>query len=98
MNERTAGKAFEFKPYEARSRLRELVRKGLLREVQCPRERQVETTLDGPPRDVDGPLPRSFRRSVLFTRRRSGAPAREGSGGAQIQFLRAALERKTVTR
>ena len=56
MNERTAGAALGFKSYEVSSRLRELVRKGLLREIRCPRERRAEMTLDGF-KEVEGVWP-----------------------------------------
>jgi hypothetical protein len=56
MNARTAGAALGFKSYEVSSCLRELVRKGLLREIPCPREQRVEMTLDGF-KEVEGVWP-----------------------------------------
>jgi hypothetical protein len=48
MTERQAGKALGFNLLESRSRMRELVDRGLLREIKGPSERRVEVTSDGP--------------------------------------------------
>jgi len=47
VNVRQAGAQLGFQSHEARSRLRELVRRGLLCEVEGPRERRVQTDMDG---------------------------------------------------
>jgi hypothetical protein len=47
MDERTAGTALGFPPHEARFRVRDLVRRGLLRRVESPTEPRVELSMDG---------------------------------------------------
>jgi len=47
LDERTAGLALGFESYEARYRVRDLVRRGLLRRVESPPEPRVEMTFDG---------------------------------------------------
>jgi hypothetical protein len=47
MDERTAGMALGFESYEARGRVRDLVRRGLLRRVESPPEPRVEYSFDG---------------------------------------------------
>jgi hypothetical protein len=47
MDEATAGMALEFRSYEARYRLRDLVGRGLLRRFDSPHEVRVEWSFDG---------------------------------------------------
>ncbi len=75
MNERAAGEALGFKSYDADSKLRELVRRGLVREIPCPREPTTMMTFDGL-REAESPLPLCFggpfflREDVLAIRAR----------------------------
>jgi hypothetical protein len=81
MDERAAGKALGFPSSEARSRLRGLVNRGLLRRVESPLEPRVETSMDGA-REVEScwPLcsggPFFLREEVLALRRKT----MEGAG------------------
>jgi hypothetical protein len=83
LDERTAGRAFGFKPYEARCHLRDLVNRGLLRRVEGPREIGVDASLavlreleTNEPLCHGGPF--YLRDDVLALRRDASAGARDG--------------------
>jgi len=56
MDERTAGLALGFESHEARYRVRDLVRRGLLRRIESPPQPRVEISFDGA-REVESTWP-----------------------------------------
>ncbi|HET7539677.1 MAG TPA: hypothetical protein VFK05_07390 [Polyangiaceae bacterium] len=85
MDEATAGRALEFPSYEARYRLRDLVRRGLLRRVDSPHEVRVEWSLDGARAvETHWPLcagaPFFFREEVLALRQNAATVAAKIAG------------------
>jgi hypothetical protein len=101
MNARTAGEALGFKSHEASWRLRDLVKAGLLRQIESPLEPDTMTTFDGV-REVEGPTPLCWggpfflREDVLALRREALAVARETLINAPASVRQEARETPTA--
>jgi len=93
LDERTAGAALGFKSYEARSKLRDLVRCGLLRPIESPPQPNVTFTINGL-REAAGPGslcwggPFFLREDVLALRRSAVDVARESPARAPEPVLK----------